>query len=616
MRRVIFFLTVVLSLWLSAWTVLPQNPQVIRVGFYENPPKIYTDDNGAISGFWPELIRVIAAEHSWQIEWVPGTWNELLVMLDNHEIDILPDTLWTEPRAQKYAFNQETVLVSWTRVYTRPRQKIESLLDLEGKRIGALRGSANLEGPEGLRDLLTRLQLNAEIVEMDDYNAIFAALEAGQLDAAITNKDFGQLNESRYRVVRTPIIMQPVRILFAFPKDALRTPMLIQTIDQSLAAMKTDPNSAYYRLQDDYLGSRVIEEEKTLPPWVQNALLISGGTLLFLLAVGIVSRIQVRARTRALRESEVRLRNVIEQLSDGVSLTDEQGMVIVWNSRLEAITGLPAETMLGRPLWDTQFELLPADQQTPERRTQLEGSLRAFLETGQAPWAGKPLERSFTRPDGDTTFVEGITFPIQTRRGFMLGSVTRDITERTRAEHERDEARQLFQKMFEISPVAMSLSRIADRKVVEINEAHTRLLGYSREELLGVHAPKIDYWADPAERQKVFEMLQTEGRVANYPFTFRKQNGEPGRAVIFAEIIEQQGEKYVLSVMVDITELQRYRENLEELVAERTAELEQRNEDLRRFALLAADRELRMKELGEENQALRERLKAAGKNKP
>lgn len=92
----------------------------------------------------------------------------------------------------------------------------------------------------------------------------------------------------------------------------------------------------------------------------------------------------------ALRESEERLRTVIEQLSDGVSLTDEQGMVIVWNSRLEAITGLPAGSMLGKPVWDAQFELLPADQQTPKQRAQLEQSLRDFLETGQAPWAANP----------------------------------------------------------------------------------------------------------------------------------------------------------------------------------------------------------------------------------
>lgn len=108
----------------------------LRVGFYENPPKIFTDANGKITGFWPDLLTAIAADEGWNIEWVPGTWDELLVKLENNEIDILPDTNWTQPRAEKYAFNQGAVLVSWTRLYIRPGQDIESLFDLAGKQIG------------------------------------------------------------------------------------------------------------------------------------------------------------------------------------------------------------------------------------------------------------------------------------------------------------------------------------------------------------------------------------------------------------------------------------------------------------------------------------------------
>lgn len=321
-----------------------------------------------------------------------------------------------------------------------------------------------------------------------------------------------------------------------------------------------------------------------------------------------------QASTQALSESEHRLRSIVEQLNDGVSITDEQGRLIVWNRRLEEFTGLPAETMLGKYLWDVQFELLPPAEQTPERRARLEKDLRGFLETGQAPWAGKLLERKFIRPDGRTLYLEGTAFPIQTASGYLLGSITRDITERKRIELERDTARQLFQKMFELSPVAIALSSVAERRIVDVNTATERLLGYSRAELIGQHSPAIDYWADPEERQHAFETLLAEGRIAGYEFTFKTKSGRTGRALIFAELFEQQGEQYILSAFVDITELQSYREHLEELVAERTARLQQSLEDLRRFALLAADRELRIKELREENKRLREQLKAAGRD--
>ena len=140
--------------------------------------------------------------------------------------------------------------------------------------------------------------------------------------------------------------------------------------------------------------------------------------------------------------------------------------------------------------------------------------------------------------------------------------VALDITEKKHVEQERDEARQLFQKMFELSPVAASLSRVSDRTLVDINKANERLLGYTREELLGVYSPTVDYWVDPAERQQVFETLVAKGRVTNYEFTFQNRAGEIGRAVIFAEIFKQRDEQYVLSQMVDITMRQRAEEEL------------------------------------------------------
>lgn len=74
---------------------------VIPVGIYENAPKLYTGKNGVASGFWPDLIKHIAAKEGWEIEWIAGTWMECLERLENNEIKIMPDTGWTEPRSRK-----------------------------------------------------------------------------------------------------------------------------------------------------------------------------------------------------------------------------------------------------------------------------------------------------------------------------------------------------------------------------------------------------------------------------------------------------------------------------------------------------------------------------------
>jgi signal transduction histidine kinase len=59
---------------------------------------------------------------------------------------------------------------------------------------------------------------------------------------------------------------------------------------------------------------------------------------------------QVRDRTAALRESESRLRSLIESARDGFACVDEEGVVRDWNHQAELLTGLPRADVLGRPL--------------------------------------------------------------------------------------------------------------------------------------------------------------------------------------------------------------------------------------------------------------------------
>ena len=107
MRRInLMIIIAFLGVFQLGFLSIPQQKnQVVRVGAYENAPKIYADGNGEMAGFWPDLINAIAAKEGWQIVWIHGTWDELLTKLTNNEIDILPDTAWTQVRSQMFTFN-------------------------------------------------------------------------------------------------------------------------------------------------------------------------------------------------------------------------------------------------------------------------------------------------------------------------------------------------------------------------------------------------------------------------------------------------------------------------------------------------------------------------------
>jgi signal transduction histidine kinase len=94
--------------------------------------------------------------------------------------------------------------------------------------------------------------------------------------------------------------------------------------------------------------------------------------------------------------------------------------------------------VLGKPAWDFQFRLLPDERKSPAAYERLKSSYLDILRSGSSPWQDRSLEAVFQRTDGSQRKVEQRLFPIRTGKGFSLGGVARDITERKQAEAERE----------------------------------------------------------------------------------------------------------------------------------------------------------------------------------
>jgi PAS domain S-box-containing protein len=150
-----------------------------------------------------------------------------------------------------------------------------------------------------------------------------------------------------------------------------------------------------------------------------------------------------RARTeQALRESEQKFRSIIQQSQDGIALMDEEGIMVEWNRGQEQIMGLAQREVLGRPMWDVQFQVAPQEEaRQPEARERLREMLIHFTQTGEMPGMNRLVERPIQRPDGERRIIQVLAFPIPTEKGYMAGSITRDVTEQKRIEtHVRQQA--------------------------------------------------------------------------------------------------------------------------------------------------------------------------------
>lgn len=422
-RRAVFTVFIVISLLVTGGA-FQKAPRQVRVGVYENPPKVYTNSDGVIDGFWPAILTDIAKRENWELVWIKCSWEKCLERLERNEIDLMVDVGVNDARKEKYAFSNEIVLVSWARVYVREGTEIQTILDLDGKKVAGLTGSVNFDGPEGIKALADKFDISVEFRGLSSYEAVFQAVQNGIVDAGVTNKDYGDLNEKEYGLNRTPIIIQPTQLTFAYPIDGQLTEYLMKTIDRNIVSMKADQESVYYSALDNYFGLRSDELiVETIPAWVPRLALWTLGVLLFLLAVSVTSRLQVNRQTKRLHESETRYETLTRVTPVGIFRTDVEGKTTFVNETWCLIAGLPGNEAIGVG-WLKAIH--------PEDREMLAKN----WETITALSKGSTADYRFLHADGSVVWVIGQAVPEYNAKSELIGYVgtITDITERKKVE--------------------------------------------------------------------------------------------------------------------------------------------------------------------------------------
>lgn len=238
----------------------------VKVGVYDNYPKIYKDEQGNIKGFWADVTNYIAKKENWNLIYDFGSWDQELAKLERGDIDILVDVAVSEDRKIKFDFNNEVALLSWSIIYTREGFDVTSFKDLEGSNIALIKSSVHYTAPLGLKNVLAVSGVNANIIDVLDFDQIFKMLNDNAVDAGVVNWQYGLANEGKYKVNRTGIIFNPSELFYAFPKNANKNSYLINVIDTDLGEMKNSPQGAYYQAINKNLG-QYLEKIEVLPSW-------------------------------------------------------------------------------------------------------------------------------------------------------------------------------------------------------------------------------------------------------------------------------------------------------------------------------------------------------------
>jgi len=112
--------------------------------------------------------------------------------------------------------------------------------------------------------------------------------------------------------------------------------------------------------------------------------------------------------------------------------------------------------------------------------------------------------------------------------------------------------------------VALLLTSTRDDRYVDVNETFERLTGYSREEALGRTPFELDLWVDPSHRLELVQRLAAEGSLRGQEILIRAKDGRILDGLASAELIEIDGEQFVLSAVADITDRKQAERALQE----------------------------------------------------
>lgn len=158
-----------------------------------------------------------------------------------------------------------------------------------------------------------------------------------------------------------------------------------------------------------------------------NAMVLRDENGTVLGATGTASDVTARRLAEEkVKESEERIRTIIDHSLDSVVVIDAEGVIVYWNPQAEKIFGWSGLEALGRK--DTEI-LIPARFQEIYLKIR-----RRFLRSGQEGMLNRRVETFARHADGSEFPVEITVTPLRWGGNFIFSAFIRDITERKQAE--------------------------------------------------------------------------------------------------------------------------------------------------------------------------------------
>lgn len=520
-----------------------ETPLVVRVGIFPFEPINYIDETGQAQGLYPDLLREIAREEDWQLQFVPGNWSEGLERLQNGDIDIILSVAYSQSRAEVMDFNHESVMELWGQVFVRPDDDSHNISDLAGHRVAVMRKDIN-----GLNFIATTEEfgIKCEIVEVNSHSEVFDAVRKGNVKAGVAPQHFGLRHYKDYNLIPSTIQFSPFSIYFATKRgEQFR---VLTAIDQHLIPWKKDHNSFYYERLSYWLGdgsgSRFV-----VPGWLFWTIAAIVGAVILLVGMSIYLKREVAKRTREWRQSENRFRLAIMSAPLPVLLHADDGEVLMVNDVWTKLTGYALDDIPTVKEWIQRA--CAVDEQAPHGDLERPHSLQSRQPQGESTIVVASGEQR------TWTFSSAPLGPLECGRKLIV-SMAMDITERRHAEEEIirlhagleqrviQRTAELETANRELEAFSYSVSHDLRAPLRHIDGYVTLLVSLCRDELNGKAQHYVDTIADSARRAgDLIDDLLRFSRTSRQEMTHEKVDMNRMLRALLAQLKQSHAERSI-----------------------------------------------------------------------
>lgn len=255
----------------------------------------------------------------------------------------------------------------------------------------------------------------------------------------------------------------------------------------------------------------------------------------------------------ALRGSEESFRSLFENMLEGFAycrmIFDDENrpadfVYLKVNSSFERLTGL--KNVVGKK----ETEVFPGIKELHPEMFEIFGRVALTGKPEQFEIDFKPLKQVFSLS------------VYSMEQGHCVLTFD-NITERKQAEAARRESDERFASAFHTSPAALTITRIADGKFVDVNQAFLDLFEFGRDEVIGHTSTELGILTGDERRQLIQAQLKSGG-LHNAELISRSRSGRQIHLLFSSKPMLLAGEPHHVTTLVDVTERKKAEEELRE----------------------------------------------------